>query len=124
MDEKRNVANGKGLKDSISKFERLAKKNPKYYCYIGTSISITPFSKRLLNTTKRRSTKAYRPIYRSTMLGLWRHFKKALEAYEEGAKKNETSCFLRLGGCYQHRYGNIAKINLAKALIFVLSSPT
>ena len=100
--------------DKIKKYERLAVKKPRYYVSIGNLYSD--------DGDFRTATTYYQKavdngVLAYTVLGdTWGYrsqYKKAFDAYTEGANKGEAQCFARLGFCYETGY---VKIDIQKAI--------
>ena len=98
----------------IEKLLKSAKKNPKYYVSIGDLYSDDGD----LKTATTYYQKAVdNGVLAYTVLGdTWGYrsqYKKAFDAYTEGANKGEAECFARLGFCYETGY---VKIDIQKAI--------
>lgn len=98
----------------IQKYQKLAKKKPKYYVSIGDLyMDEADFN----NTAKFYQKAVDNGVLAYTVLGdTWGYrsqYKKAFDVYTEGANKGEAECFARLGFCYETGY---VKIDIQKAI--------
>ena len=102
------------INDKIKKYERLAVKKPKYYVSIGDLYSDDGDFK---TATTYYQKAVDNGVLAYTVLGdTWGYrsqYKKAFDAYTEGANKGEAECFARLGFCYETGY---VKIDIQKAI--------
>ena len=100
--------------DKIKRYERLAVKKPKYYVSIGDLYSDDGDFK---TATIYYQKAVDNGVLAYTVLGdTWGYrsqYKKAFDAYTEGANKGEAECFARLGFCYETGY---VKIDIQKAI--------
>lgn len=100
--------------DKIKKYEKLAIKKPKYYVSIG-DIYIEKGSFKAATIYYQKAVD--NGVLAYTLLGdTWGYrsqYKKAFDAYTEGANKGEAECFARLGFCYETGY---VKIDIQKAI--------
>ncbi len=100
--------------DKIKRYERLAVKKPKYYVSIGDLYSDDGDFK---TATTYYQKAVDNGVLAYTVLGdTWGYrsqYKKAFDAYTEGANKGEAQCFARLGFCYETGY---VKIDIQKAI--------
>ena len=100
--------------DKIEKYLKLAKKKPQYYAKLGDLYSddgdfktaTTYYQKAVDNGALAYTVLGDTWGYRS-------QYKKAFDAYTEGANKGEAECFARLGFCYETGY---VKIDIQKAI--------
>lgn len=99
----------------MKRYERLAVKNPKYYVSIGDLYSGDGDFK---TATIYYQKAVDNGVLAYTVLGdTWGYrsqYKKAFDAYTEGANKGEAECFARLGFCYETGY---VKIDIQKAIV-------
>ena len=98
----------------IQKYQKLAKKKPKYYVSIGDLyMDEADFN----NAAKFYQNAVDNGVLAYTVLGdTWGYrsqYKKAFDVYTEGANKGEAECFARLGFCYETGY---VKIDIQKAI--------
>lgn len=98
----------------IQKYQKLAKKKPKYYVSIGDLyMDEADFN----NAAKFYQKAVDNGVLAYTVLGdTWGYrsqYKKAFDVYTEGANKGEAECFARLGFCYETGY---VKIDIQKAI--------
>lgn len=102
------------MNDKIKKYERLAVKKPKYYVSIGDLYSDDGDFKTATICYQKAVDNG---VLAYTVLGdTWGYrsqYKKAFDAYTEGANKGEVECFARLGFCYETGY---VKIDIQKAI--------
>lgn len=100
--------------DKIKRYERLAVKKPKYYVSIG-DIYIEEGAFKAATIYYQKAVD--NGVLAYTLLGdTWGYrsqYKKAFDAYTEGANKGEAECFARLGFCYETGY---VKIDIQKAI--------
>ena len=98
----------------IKKYKQLAEKKPKYYALIGDLYSDDGDFK---TATTYYQKAVDNGVLAYTVLGdTWGYlsqYKKAFDAYTEGANKGEAECFARLGFCYETGY---VKIDIQKAI--------
>ena len=92
----------------IQKYQKLAKKKPKYYVSIGDLyMDEADFN----NAAKFYQKAVDNGVLAYTVLGdTWGYrsqYKKAFDVYTEGANKGEAECFARLGFCYETGYVKI-----------------
>lgn len=100
--------------DKMKRYERLAVKKPKYYVSIGNLYSEDGAFKAATIYYQKAVDNG---VLAYTLLGdTWGYrsqYKKAFDAYTEGANKGEAECFFRLGFCYETGY---VKIDIQKAI--------
>lgn len=100
--------------DKIEKYLKLAKKKPQYYAKLGDLYSDEGDFK---TATTYYQKAVDNGVLAYTVLGdTWGYrsqYKKAFDAYTEGANKGEAECFARLGFCYETGY---VKIDIQKAI--------
>ena len=100
--------------DKIEKYKRLAVKKPKYYVSIG-DLYMDEADFKTATTYYQKAVD--NGVLAYTVLGdTWGYrsqYKKAFNAYTEGANKGEAECFARLGFCYETGY---VKIDIQKAI--------
>lgn len=100
--------------DKMKRYERLAVKKPKYYVSIGDLYSGDGDFK---TATIYYQKAVDNGVLAYTVLGdTWGYrsqYKKAFDAYTEGANKGEAECFARLGFCYETGY---VKTDIQKAI--------
>lgn len=99
--------------DKMKRYERLAVKKPKYYVSIGNLYSEDGAFKAATIYYQKAVDNG---VLAYTLLGdTWGYrsqYKKAFDAYTEGANKGEAECFFRLGFCYETGY---VKIDIQKS---------
>lgn len=102
------------LNTKIEKYKRLAVKKPKYYVSIG-DLYMDEADFKTATTYYQKAVD--NGVLAYTVLGdTWGYrsqYKKAFNAYTEGANKGEAECFARLGFCYETGY---VKIDIQKAI--------
>ena len=91
------------LKEKLEKYQKLAKKKPKYYVSIGDlCMDEADFN----NAAKYYKKAIENGVFAYTQLGDtfdYRHqYKKSFDAYMKGAQNGETDCFIRVAFCYQN----------------------
>ena len=100
--------------EKIKKYKQFAEKKPKYYALIGDLYSDDGDFK---TATTYYQKAVDNGVLAYTVLGdTWGYrsqYKKAFDAYTEGANKGEAECFARLGFCYENGY---VKIDIQKAI--------
>jgi len=98
----------------IEKYKKLAVKKPRYYALIGDLYMDEADFKTAAVYYKKAVENG---VLAYTVLGdTWGYlsqYKKAFDAYTEGANKGESECFARLGFCYETGY---VKIDIQKAI--------
>lgn len=102
------------LNTKIEKYKRLAVKKPKYYVSVG-DLYMDEADFKTATTYYQKAVD--NGVLAYTVLGdTWGYrsqYKKAFDAYTEGANKGEAECFARLGFCYETGY---VKIDIQKAI--------
>lgn len=100
--------------DKIEKYLKFTKKKPQYYAKLGDLYSDEGDFK---TATIYYQKAVDNGVLAYTVLGdTWGYrsqYKKAFDAYTEGANKGEAECFARLGFCYETGY---VKIDIQKAI--------
>lgn len=100
--------------NKIEKYKRFAQKKPRYYAKLGDLYSDDGDFKTATICYQKAVNNG---VLAYTVLGdTWGYrsqYKKAFDAYTEGANKGEAECFARLGFCYETGY---VKIDIQKAI--------
>ena len=100
--------------DKMKRYERLAVKKPKYYVSIGNIyIEEGAFKAATIYYQKAVDNGVLAYTVLGDTWGYRSQYKKAFDAYTEGANKGEAECFARLGFCYETGY---VKIDIQKAI--------
>ncbi len=102
------------LKSKIERYKKLAAKRPRYFALIG-DLYMNEADFKTATTYYQKAVD--NGVLAYTVLGdTWGYrsqYKKAFDAYTEGANKGEAECFARLGFCYETGY---VKIDIQKAI--------
>ena len=100
--------------DKIEKYLKLAKKKPQYYAKLGDLYSDEgDFKTATIYYQKAVDNGVLAYTVLGDTCGYRSQYKKAFDAYTEGANKGEAECFARLGFCYETGY---VKIDIQKAI--------
>ena len=100
--------------DKIKRYKQLAVKKPKYYVSIGNIyIEEGAFKAATIYYQKAVDNGVLAYTVLGDTWGYRSQYKKAFDAYTEGANKGEAECFARLGFCYETGY---VKIDIQKAI--------
>ena len=105
----------KSIAEKIEKYKQLAVKKPKYYALIGDLymdeadfVNAAVYYKKAIDN----GVSAYEKLGETFD---YRHqYKKAFDAYMQGAEKDENGCFASVAYCYQN--GHAVKKDLQKAI--------